>query len=340
MNRPSSTYRPTASNATIAGTVLRFTSSGTDPRKGWRTPLNKNRCSEQRDIETGFGYFGARYMDHELMTMWLSVDPMADKYPSISPYAYCAWNRPTGGHEHRLIKSNIVNNPVKLVDPNGEEVYMLFYTKGNKKGDGMFKAAALTRKRDIENSSSFDKDNDIVVLYEVSDLSSIQGSVVRIQKKYGEKYGKTKEFDLWSHGRLDGPTGSTITSKNRLDDGSGRNQMTLEGWGSINFNWSDNASASFYGCQTGVEDKGSSFAQRLSNCENFSGVLVSGMSDYGFPSYSSSSYQKHSDDYITSENNGNIVYKPTYMVSTNAMKRRFSNNCNPPNRYKDGEKVK
>ena len=40
-------------------------------------------------------------MDHELMTMWLSVDPMADKYPSISPYAYCAWN------------------PVKLVDPEG-----------------------------------------------------------------------------------------------------------------------------------------------------------------------------------------------------------------------------
>ena len=42
-------------------------------------------------------------MDHELMTMWLSVDPMADKYPNVSPYAYCAWN------------------PIKLVDPNGEE---------------------------------------------------------------------------------------------------------------------------------------------------------------------------------------------------------------------------
>jgi hypothetical protein len=42
-------------------------------------------------------------MDHELMTMWLSVDPMSDKYPSISPYIYCAWN------------------PVKLVDPDGNE---------------------------------------------------------------------------------------------------------------------------------------------------------------------------------------------------------------------------
>ena len=59
---------------------------------------------KERDEETGYGYFGARYMDYELMTMWLSVDPMADKYPGISPYAYCVWN------------------PVKLVDPNGMEI--------------------------------------------------------------------------------------------------------------------------------------------------------------------------------------------------------------------------
>ena len=59
---------------------------------------------KERDEETGYGYFGARYMDHELMTMWLSVDPMADKYPSISPYAYCAWN------------------PIKLVDPDGRDI--------------------------------------------------------------------------------------------------------------------------------------------------------------------------------------------------------------------------
>jgi len=58
---------------------------------------------KERDEETGYGYFGARYMDHELMTMWLSVDPMADKYPGISPYAYCAWN------------------PVGAVDPDGEK---------------------------------------------------------------------------------------------------------------------------------------------------------------------------------------------------------------------------
>ena len=60
---------------------------------------------KERDSETGFSYFGARYYDSDILTSWLSVDPLADKYPNISPYAYCAWN------------------PVKLVDPNGEDWY-------------------------------------------------------------------------------------------------------------------------------------------------------------------------------------------------------------------------
>ena len=70
----------------------RFTFTGKGSRKGWRTPLSKVKYREQRDEETGYGYFGARYMDYELMAMWLSVDPLADKYPGTSPYAYCAWS--------------------------------------------------------------------------------------------------------------------------------------------------------------------------------------------------------------------------------------------------------
>ena len=59
---------------------------------------------KERDSETGFSYFGARYYDSDILTGWLSVDPMADKYPGLSPYAYCGWN------------------PIKLVDPDGEEL--------------------------------------------------------------------------------------------------------------------------------------------------------------------------------------------------------------------------
>ena len=59
--------------------------------------------AKEKDSETGLSYFGARYYTSDL-SIWLSVDPMSDKYPSLSSYVYCA------------------NNPVKLVDPNGETV--------------------------------------------------------------------------------------------------------------------------------------------------------------------------------------------------------------------------
>ena len=84
-------------------------------------------AGKERDSETGFSYFGARFYDSDLMTGWLSVDPMADKYPSMSPYAYCGWTRPTGADEHRLIEFNIANNPVRLVDPDGEDIVIVIW---------------------------------------------------------------------------------------------------------------------------------------------------------------------------------------------------------------------
>ena len=58
--------------------------------------------AKERDSETGLSYFGSRYYSSDL-SVWLSVDPMSDKYPSLSPYVYCA------------------DNPVRVVDPNGED---------------------------------------------------------------------------------------------------------------------------------------------------------------------------------------------------------------------------
>ena len=96
MNSSITTYSPTTlSAATI----------GANPHSSF--------TGKELDEETGYGYFGARYMDHELTTGWLSVDPMADKYPGISPYAYCVWN------------------PVKLVDPDGEEVNPIYDLSGS-----------------------------------------------------------------------------------------------------------------------------------------------------------------------------------------------------------------
>ena len=89
MNRLSSTYSSTISNPALIGVEISVDSTG-----------------KELDEETGYGYFGARYYDATLLTGWTAVDPMSDKYPNISPYAYCAWN------------------PIKLVDPDGREIWI------------------------------------------------------------------------------------------------------------------------------------------------------------------------------------------------------------------------
>ena len=58
--------------------------------------------AKEKDSETGLSYFGSRYYSSDL-SIWMSVDPMSDKYPHQSNYVYCS------------------NNPIRLVDPNGED---------------------------------------------------------------------------------------------------------------------------------------------------------------------------------------------------------------------------
>jgi RHS repeat-associated protein len=60
--------------------------------------------ANELDNKTNYTYFWTRYYDSEL-SAWLSVDPMSDKYPSLSPYCYSA------------------DNPVVLVDPNGMDIW-------------------------------------------------------------------------------------------------------------------------------------------------------------------------------------------------------------------------
>ena len=76
---------------------------------------------KERDDETGYDFFGARYHASALPS-WLSVDPLADKYPGISPYAYCSWD------------------PINKIDPDGRAEWSLdvktgaFQKNGNKGG--------------------------------------------------------------------------------------------------------------------------------------------------------------------------------------------------------------
>src|SRR5699024_7176059 len=57
------------------------------------------------DAETGNYYYGARYYNPK-WSIWLSVDPLAERYPGWSSYNYTLYN------------------PVRFVDPDGRSVAM------------------------------------------------------------------------------------------------------------------------------------------------------------------------------------------------------------------------
>jgi RHS repeat-associated protein len=84
-------------NKPIMNTTSHSTQTQPQPQSG------HTFSAKEKDDETGYSYFGARYYDSEL-SVWLSVDPLAGKYPSMSPFMYCA------------------GNPVILKDPDGKKI--------------------------------------------------------------------------------------------------------------------------------------------------------------------------------------------------------------------------
>ena len=256
--------------------------------------------------------YGARRYD-PAYCMFTQMDPLCEKYPHLSPYVYCA------------------GNPVNYVDPDGQRIFMLFYTEGNRRGDAMFKAAAETRRDDIINRSDFDSNTDLVILQSIQDLGQLEGIINGIIDDYSENYGQTAEFSIWSHAGLDGPTGTIKTSHDAIDG----YQMSINGWSSINFNWDQNAMAGFFGCKTGVGNNDSpSFVTRLSAASNFRDVIVYGQTSSAYPSAN-----KHNRtvnrDILHGRFKGNI-----YMVGGNRLdfkSRFFPSPINPWKRSINGK---
>lgn len=79
-----------------------------------------------KELEKSFGLemyeYGARQYDPQI-GRWNSVDPLADKYHSISPFAYVA------------------NNPIKYIDPDGREIRLAGDTKAQQTYIDMLRAS-------------------------------------------------------------------------------------------------------------------------------------------------------------------------------------------------------
>ena len=66
----------------------------------WNTPYLFN--AKEFDEETGMYYYGARYYEPRL-SLWMSTDPLQEKYPNINTYCYT------------------INNPIIFIDPDGKD---------------------------------------------------------------------------------------------------------------------------------------------------------------------------------------------------------------------------
>ncbi len=89
--------------------------------------------AKELDNETGLYYYGARYLD-PTGAMWLSVDPLFEKYAGMSPYNYCA------------------GNPVVMVDVDGREIRIHHRTGSPYDEDGYGPVTEGHISKEMENN--------------------------------------------------------------------------------------------------------------------------------------------------------------------------------------------
>ena len=146
---------------------------------------------EVTDIASGMGDsydFGARHYDPHLGT-WMAPDPMAEKYPGMSPFVYCA------------------GDPVNVVDPEGEDVWLLD-KQGNfqsritdKEKDAFYIVESYKNDNDYQVAKD-DYGNDIVIELEYGTVinhwqRSYEGGVDDIYKVRGDDNG-TELFEFFA----------------------------------------------------------------------------------------------------------------------------------------------
>jgi RHS repeat-associated protein len=131
-------------------------------RDYWNTPYKFN--AKELDAETGMYYYGARYYTPEV-SIWLSVDPLADKYPSMSAFMYCA------------------GNPVRYIDPDGMDWFQnektgdVYYNSDMRKGDEG--TGAMTGKgwKHMGENTMFTKDDYTPIGSEMSLIAKNGGEI-------------------------------------------------------------------------------------------------------------------------------------------------------------------
>ena len=162
---------------------------------------------KEKDDETGYSYYGARYYTDRL-SIFLSVDRFAEKFPWQSPYCYAG------------------NNPIRYMDINGDSVFIknnkdiLLYDNGtlrNKDGsEYLGKQTSFTKKvREALNIIGSTKEGQAML----SELQSSNNSYT-IQKST-RQYNYESKFVYEDMDRAHALQMAETTGKSLLKGGAG-----------------------------------------------------------------------------------------------------------------------
>ncbi|MDD2344762.1 MAG: JAB-like toxin 1 domain-containing protein [Bacteroidales bacterium] len=155
-----------------------------EQRDNWSTPYKFNDYggesfnkafdehtarSAELDAETGLYYYGARYYTPEI-GIWLSVDPMSDKYPHQSNYMYCSGRLvnvidPDGMDEWEV---NVGGNVVNRIQNDKKDAFHIVDDKGKRidgKSVGFEKGTVLGR---VNYNKKYGKENKNIDIYAVN----------------------------------------------------------------------------------------------------------------------------------------------------------------------------
>ncbi|MCL1832877.1 MAG: hypothetical protein FWG49_00085 [Leptospirales bacterium] len=181
-------------------------------------------------------------------------------------------------------KKNKENTYITKKNRNTVLLYLAFYDSKEK----MFEKTAQTRRQNIYKSEGYDENIHKVHCHSIQDISELHVIIPNYIKEYGcKEVAFCKEVSIFSHAALDGPRGHVVASRYPLiEDNKKTKQMSLEGWGRIDFNWSNDSKFVMFGCRTAVEsDAKRNFSKKISSLQNFKDVEIWGQPSYTYPSF-------------------------------------------------------
>ena len=145
---------------------------------------------KEMDKETGMYYYSARYYDPRI-SIFVSVDPLAEKYRNISAYAYVA------------------NNPINFVDPDGRDIRIYYNKRKNAKG----KMVASYWDFNGENSKNAPDNQFVTDFLEAYNYNINNGGGDNLKKA---AFDTNERFEVFEIEEMEGASAVNLSGRNLI----------------------------------------------------------------------------------------------------------------------------